>query len=214
MNTLKEKLLSSYFKEDFLSEDYFHETERLSPLRRFIYTLGLDYKDLNKKQLYKWSRTKRYRNFKKMRKIKRIADEANLDDSFIYDNIEVLLKEFKLDDDDTLITADEVISILPILEGYKISQLKGRSYGATKAHQFGARGKYRTKQQRSTEMRHRILKTINSGGIVSSGEGGILFKGTGKKAKKPLGTGKMLFLTRVPSKKGGMKYHRKIYKVY
>ena len=63
-------------------------------------------------------------------------------------------------------------------------------------------------------MRHRILKTINTGGMVTSGEGDILFRGTGKKARKPLGAGKMMFMTRVPSKSGGMKYHRKIYKVY
>jgi len=204
MRSLKEKILSSYFKDEYLFE------ARLTPLRRFITSIGLDYTHLTRKQLYKWARSKRYQMFKKLLKIKRIADEANVDELLIYNNIELFLKEFYLDDStDNLITEEEVVSFISLME--KIKQI---DFMAKKAHQFGKRGSYKSKAERQEVMRNRTLQTINTGGMVTSGESNILYGVTAKKRRaRALGTGKMMFLKRVPGSTG-MKYHRKTYKVY
>lgn len=50
--------------------------ERMTPLRKFVKTLGLNHKNLTNKQMRKWAKTKRYKEFFMQQKIEHIQDKS------------------------------------------------------------------------------------------------------------------------------------------
>lgn len=198
---LKEKLLSEYLNYDFVFED------KSTPLRRFVDSIGLDHTKMNRKQMDKWARTKRYKEFFGLMKIKRIADEANIKESVIFYNLDLFLSNFEPNlSEETTITEEETLNFLKILE-VAMTPPPVKLYSKT-----GKRGKYKSLSQRKSILKQHILNTVNKGGSVSLG-GGILFAGTGKHskhAKKALTKGRVLLKKRVRTPIG-MRYHRKVY---
>jgi len=209
--SLKHKLLKKYFAEEFIIE-----YERLTPLRRFIYSLGLDYKDLSRKKIYKWARTKQYKDFFKLYKIKKIVDKANVDESFVYENLEYIMDNF-IPSEDQHITEFDVDNFKTILEiVYSRSNYPKTGYEPVIKHSYNRhhmRGRYRTAQQRQAIVKQNVLHTVNTGGTVSRGESDIQFK-SGKKQQLASGQNKVILRKRIPSRTGGLRYHRKTIRVY
>lgn len=198
---LKEKLLSKYFISEEISEE-----SKLTPLRKFVDSIGLDWTKMNRKQMTRWSNTKRYKDYFALMKIKKLADASNIKESFVFDNYQFFISNFALDiQKETEITKEEAISFIQIMEA--ISPPKVKFYKG------GKRGHYKSLEQRKQTLKNRVLSTVNTGGVVSSGEGQILFAGTGKRgkhAKKTLGANRILLKTKVRTPTG-MRYHRKVY---
>lgn len=201
MSNLKEKLLSSYFDND-ISESVNTKKSKYTPLRRFVDFIGLDWKNLSPEQMEKWARTKRFKNFRKMRKIKRISVEADVNESIIYENYDLFMREFIESDSDDIISDLEVISFFAIIESLQKRVI------AKKAHQFGARGHYKSAAQKAAETRKTVLSAINKGSTISSGEGDVQFGGRGRKGQKALGQGKVAIRTPYRTKSGIYKLHR------
>lgn len=201
---LKEKLLSKYYNGYHIDED------RMTPLRRFVDSLGLDHKEMTRKQMDKWARTKRYKNFFRLMKIKRIADEANVSESVIFSNLDVFLSQFEVNMlEESIITEEEVLCFLAILEAInrpprppEIKIYKGRK-----------RGKYKSLTQRKDILKNIILNTVGSGGISSLGAGGVMFAGTGGRGihtKKSVGSNRLMVKRRIKTSTGS-RFHRKVY---
>lgn len=70
MYSIKEQLLSCYLNS-------IEESDKITPLRSFIDSIGLDWRKMNRKQLMRWSTTKRYKDYFALNKIKKIADTAH-----------------------------------------------------------------------------------------------------------------------------------------
>lgn len=202
MNNLKQKLLRLYFKEEILCEKF-----RLTPLRRFISSIGLDYTKLDKKQMHKFARSKRYKQYKTLLRIKKIADEhTDVKEQVILEHYKILsnIEETKSD--------AEIIKLLRILEEIYIIEDK---FSLSSSGKFGAtRGRYSTAKERMGVLKKKAIDVLNKGGEVSSSRGTIQFIGKGnigKKAKKLLGANKIIFKMRIPAKTG-LKYHHQTFK--
>lgn len=177
---------------------------KATPLRNFIASIGLDYRDLTRKQIDRWADTKRYKDYKKGLKIKKIADEANVEENFIIENYRVFIDNFIDNGNEEEIDSEEVLSFLSILEAVKIKTYSQKH--------IGGRGHYSSKQEREARMKRNIIDAINSGAIIDRGEGDPLFA-SGHRAFKSLGSNKVMIKRKRPSK-SGIKFHRKTYKVY
>lgn len=206
MYSLKEKLLQSYYKDSFFTEHTIAELRgKRTALRKFISSIGLDYRQLTRKQVNKWADTKRYKDFKKGLKIKKIADEANVEEGFILENYNVFIENFIDNGNEQEIDSEEVLCFLSILEGLA----KIKTYTQKR---IGRRGGYSSKQEREARMKNTIINAVNAGAIIDRGEGDPLFA-SGRRAFKALGSNKVMIKRKKPSK-SGLKFHRKTYKVY
>lgn len=206
-NSLKEKLLTRYFQNELF------ESERMTPLKRFIDSLGLDHNTLTLKQKRKWASTKRYKDFVSLRKIKKIADEANVKESFIFNNINIFLERFETDETENLISESEVLSFLETVEYIHLTEKNKRVLSAptTKVFRSG-RGHYSSAEERKRKIKNMALDLINQGGEVSTSPGTVMV--SSKKALhalKPLGQNKIILMKKVSTPKG-IRFHRKIYK--
>ena len=209
--SLKEKLIHEYI-------DYDLKKHKLTPLRLFIRSIGLDYNKMPRKKLIKWSSTKRYKDFFALHKIKKIADEANIKECIILDNYEIFINNFKLNlDEEFTITESEVLSFIDILEYVanttppkpKVVKLKPPKILRYTKHQ--KRGKYKSKGQRLSALKKTTLSVLGSGGLVSGAEGQVIFSGgKGKHSKRTLGSNRILIKKKVRTPTG-MRYHRKVY---
>lgn len=204
MRSLKEKLLQSYYNSYLLEYTVREQRGKSTALRQFLASIGLDYRDLTRKQIYRWADTKRYNDFKKGLKIKRIADEANVEESFILENYKFFIENFVDNGSEEEIDSEEVLSFLSILEAAKIKTYAQKH--------IGGRGHYSSKQEREARMKNDIIDAVNSGAIIDRGEGDPLFA-SGQRAFKSLGSNKVMIKRKRPSK-SGLKFHRKTYKVY
>lgn len=204
MRSLKEKLLQSYYNDYLLEYTIKQQRGKATALRQFIASIGLDYRDLTRKQIDRWADTKRYKDFKKGLKIKRIADEANVEESFIVENYNFFIENFVDNGREEEIDSEEVLSFLSILEAAKIKTYSQRHIGKKRS--------YRTKQEREADLKSQIIGAVNTGAIIDRGEGDPMFA-SGKRAFKSLGSGKVM-IKRKSSSKSGLKFHRKTYKVY
>lgn len=173
--------------------------EKYTVLRRFINSIGLDYHHLTLKQIRKIASTKRYKTFLALRKIKRISDEAHRDDikESIEYNIHAILKSFPMEDVylDS-ITEQEVRAVIGVP---KIQP---------KVHR---RGKYKTLEQRRKAFKSNVLSALYAGHRVS-GEGQVMFAGSGKHTKLALRKNRVMILKR-RSYMGTVKFHRNVVKI-
>ena len=202
--TLKQKLIEKYLLKQH-TESYLQEA-RATPLRKFIASIGLDYTKLNPKQMRKWAMSKRYKDYKAMGKIKRIAAEANVQETIILENYNFFLSNFYIDEqNDYEITKEEVISFIKIFEA--IPKIKIFRYKSAK------RGPYKNKMERMANLKQVALNAINRGGIISSGEGDVIYK-KAKKVRTALGSDKMMIRQKFITKSGTPIYHHKAYKAY
>ena len=209
MSTFKEKLIRSYMKESMFFEYTTQELKaKQTPLRNFIRSIGLDHKDLTRKQMLKWANTKRYKDFKKLAKIKRMADEANVQETVILENFWLFIENFDLDDNDEIISEKEALNFIYILEA--IPKIKIYRYHSAK------RGPYKSAAEREKARKELQTAAVNRGGIVSGGEGDIIFKGGKKHYHRALGANKLMIrsFAGTSKKTGAPKYRRKTYKVY
>lgn len=216
MKSIKHKLLSLYLL------DTLQESERINPLkkykqtalRQFINSIGLDWKVLNGKQKIKWANTKRYKDFKKLMKIKKIADEANIEETFIFEHYNTFMQDFIDCGDDSIINEEEVLSFLEILKNIEESYLL-ESVSRIKIYRqkmYKNRGSYRNKSQRTQAMRAMASSAINRGASISTGEGDVMFRGGKRHAQRALGSGKIMIKRKVKSSPGFS--HRKTFRVY
>lgn len=195
------KLLEFYFRDD-LSE----AVKKLTPLRRFVLSIGLDFNKLSNKQMRKWSSTKRYKSFLKMYKLKKIADyankekEVNEDLSFFYDNFEC--------SDEEIITESDALSFLSVMEAYRLKVPKPKIY---RLH-VGGRGKYKSLEKRKTSLQQNVIHAVQSGGIVSDVPGSSIYSGLYKHSKhgtRALGQNKVIIKRKVTTPTS-IRYHRKV----
>lgn len=204
MRSLKEKLLRSYYNAQLLEYTVKQQRGKATALRQFIASIGLDYRDLTRKQIDRWADTKRYKDFKKVMKIKKISDEANVEENFILENYNFFLENF-VDNGQEEVDSAEMLNFLQILENI----VKAKIYRQKRA---GKRGSYRTKQERESRLKGEITGAVNAGAIIDRGEGDPLFA-SGHRAFRALGSNKVM-IKRKKSSKSGLKFHKKTYKAY
>ena len=195
------KLLECYFRDE-LNE----AVKKLTPLRRFVLSIGLDFNKLSNKQMRKWSSTKRYKSFLKMYKLKKIADytnkekEVNEDLSFFYDNFEC--------SDEEIITESDALSFLSVMEAYRLKVPKPKIYKLN----VGGRGKYKSLEKRKTSLQQNVIHAVQSGGIVSDAPGSSIYSGLYKHSKhgtRALGQNKVIIKRKVTTPTS-IRYHRKV----
>lgn len=217
MKSIRNKLLSLYLSDNIQESSNINPLKKYkqTALRQFINSIGLDWKVLNGKQKRKWADTKRYKDFKKMMKIKKIADESDIRETFILEHYTTFIQNFKDFGDETVINEQEVLSFFQILNHIEESYLVERTQNIKIYRQktYKNRGKYRNKSQRAQLLKSIASSAVNRGAIISGGESDILFKGGRKHAQRALGSGKLMIKRKVGSP-SGLKYHRKSFRVY
>lgn len=72
MSRFKQRLYSVYLNNSLLEGEY-----KKTPLRRFVFSIGLDWQKLDRKKYLNIAKTKRFKDWKKLDKIEKIATEAN-----------------------------------------------------------------------------------------------------------------------------------------
>ncbi len=208
--SLKEKLLLNYIENDYIEEE-----QRYTPLRRFVDSLGLDHTKLTRKQMRKWSSTKRYKNFLALRKIKRIADEANVKENVISTNQYHFISGFYSEDIySDIISEEEVISFLAALDNLNEGRIKISRPRSLSLKPRRPRGKYKSLAQRKSAVQSAATQIINKGGTVSYGASGPLYAGKSKHtihSTKALGANQLALRSKRPySSKYGFKLHRNV----
>jgi hypothetical protein len=84
------------FKNKILEKYYFkEEARRLTPLRKYIRYIGLDWTKMNEKQIDKIARTQAYKQFKGLRKIKKTIDK-NIQNSSVQESKDVQPRQYDL----------------------------------------------------------------------------------------------------------------------
>lgn len=200
--SIKHKLIKKYFHDDFIPE-----SARLTPLRRFLYTIGFDYKDLTRSEVDKWARTKRFKDFFKLYKIKKIADKAHVDEEIVFNNLEIFLSKLEIIEEEQIYLKEEQ-DFQQILEYVAPTISKGF---IRKTRKVGKRGKYKHLPQRQQFIKKQILQTLNTGGEVSTGESQIRFR-SGKKMNNVAGRNKVILKKRIPNK--NLSYRRSTIRTY
>jgi hypothetical protein len=206
--SLKEKLISHYVNVDLL------EGHRMTPLRKFVDSLGLDHENLTRKQMRKWASTKRYRDYFALAKIKKIADAANVSESYILENYDFFISNFDVDlSSEYTITAEEALSFLSIVEAMRSKAPRVKAAKIFRYTKHQKRGSYQSLEQRKLGLKKKIASVLGSGGLVSDAPGQIIFSGgKGKHSKRALGSNRLLLKTKVRTPEG-MRYHRKVVQV-
>jgi hypothetical protein len=181
--------------------DNLQEKQILTPLRRFINSIGLDYTKLTLRQMRKWSSTKRYKDYLALRKIKRMADEAHVSEELVEMVQEELLVDFYFDDIFlSVITENEVYSVI-----CQLHHLREGSYHSYK------RGKYKTLEQRKKLFKDMVTSALYAGSHEAT-IGHAMFKSMGKHTALALQKGRSMLLKR-REKPEGTVYHRKVYRL-
>lgn len=172
--------------------------EKYTALRRFINSIGLDYHKLTLKQIRKIASTRRYKIFLALRKIKHIADEAHEIKEDIEYYIHDILCNFPMDDiHSNIITEKEVNAVV-----LSIPKMQPNVH---------RRGKYKTLEQRRKKFKVHVLNNLYAGHRVS-GEGQVMFAGSGRHTKLALRKNRVMILKR-RSQNGVVKFHRNVVKI-
>jgi hypothetical protein len=212
---MTEKSLVHKLNETYFNDELNEATKKLTPLRRFVLSIGLDFNKLTNKQMRKWSSTKRYKTYLKLYKLKKLADFTNKQKE-VTENLEFFFENFICQDEE-IINENDALSFLQVLEAYRLKVPTPRIY---KLHVGGRGGNkdltrpyhYKKLAQRKQELQQNVIKAVQSGAIVSDAPGTSIYSGLYKHSKhgtKSLGQNKVVIKRKI-STPNSIRYHRKV----
>lgn len=203
---MREESLLHKLNETYFNDELNEAHKKLTPLRRFILSIGLDFNKLTNKQMRKWSSTKRYKTYLKLYKLKKLADFTNKEKE-VNENLEFFFENFICQDEE-IINENDTLSFLQVLEAYRLKVPAPKIYKL----KVGGRGKYKSLQQRKSNLQQNVISAVQSGAIVSDAPGTSIYSGLYKHSKhgtKALGQNKVVIKRKITTPTS-IRYHRKV----